>query len=244
MFKKNLYVFGCSFTKDNFQKIWADLVAENYNLNLINCAERGAGSAFVIKRLLTTKICPADSLVIIMWPSADRVDLWADHTVPHLLADQQYASWPDGRSPQLVDYYGHYNHVQGFNLNGSVPRGYKHYFYKYFYTAHLAVHDWFLNVITAQLYLKNKNINYIMTSAFPLLNPIHYHQDSFEIIKEIYQQIDLETFVYNAETQGFYNYCVDNKLSFQDLHHPDTQAHCNYVNNILKFKIDKLLENK
>lgn len=238
--KTNLFVFGCSFTKDNYQKTWADLLAEEYNLVLINCAERGAGSAFAINRLLTENITDQD-LVAIMWPSADRIDLWSDHTVPHLLSDREYASWPDGKSAQLVDFYGNYRNDLGFNLNGSLPRGYKNNYYKFFYTSHQAVHNWYIDIITAQLYLSSKNIKYFMCSAFPLLNPIHYHTSEFWIQKEIYNRIDLSTFVKDSETQGFYGFCRKHQLPFLDTHHPLTQSHQRYVHDMLKSSMQELL---
>jgi len=237
----NLFAFGCSFTKDNYQDTWANLVAEDYNLILHNCAERGAGADFLVRRLLATDIDPVNSLVMIMWPSADRFDLWADSTVPHLLTDMEYASWVDGKHPKLVDYYGNYNDQQGFNLNGSVPRGYKHYYHKFFYTPTQVIHDWYINIITAQLYLKSKNIKFIMSSAFPIRNPIHYHKDTFITIPEIYNTIDLKSFANGSEDEGFYNYCKSRNLTFFNLHHPDAQSHRHYVDNMLKLKITNMM---
>jgi hypothetical protein len=240
MLSKNIFAFGCSFTKDNYQETWADLVAKDYNLKLVNCAERGAGSEYVINRLLTENISSHD-LVAIMWPSADRLDLWADDNTPHLLDDCKYSSWPDGKSPKFVDYNGKYQQEFGFNLNGSVPRGYKHKFYKYFYTAHSAVHKWYVNIITAQLYLKKINVKYVMCSAFPMLNPIHYHHENFKIQQEIYNKINLKTFVNNSEHFGFFTFCQKNKLPFLDNQHPSTESHRQYVNTVLKSKIQSLI---
>jgi hypothetical protein len=239
--KKNIFAFGCSFTKDNHQQTWADLVAAEFNLTLNNCAERGAGSEFIVSRLLTEHITNQD-IVAIMWPSADRYDLWADHTVPHLLEDCKYASWPDGKSPQFVDYYGNYRTDQGFNLNGSVPRGYKHKFYKYFYTPHQTVHNWYINIINAQLYLESCGIKYVMCSAFPLRYPIHYHTGDFKILPEIYNKIKLNTFVDHSEHSGFFNFCLENNYPFLNQHHPASESHCKYVNDVLKLKIQKLLD--
>jgi len=53
-----LVTFGCSFTKDNYQGTWADLVSTDIGVPLLNHAERGAGSDFVIKRLLTADLDP------------------------------------------------------------------------------------------------------------------------------------------------------------------------------------------
>ena len=71
---KKLFTFGCSFTKDNYQDTWADLLAQDLNLELHNHAERGAGADYVSKRILTSDI-GVDDLVVVMWPSADRYDL-------------------------------------------------------------------------------------------------------------------------------------------------------------------------
>lgn len=236
-----LFAFGCSLTKDNYQDTWADLVAQDYDLTLHNCAERGAGADFLVRRLLTADIDPENSLVMIMWPSADRFDLWADATVPHLLNDIEYASWVDGVRPQFVDYYGNYSQHQGFILNGTVPRGYKHYYHKFFYSASQVVHDWYINVLTAQLYLKSKNIKFIMSTAFPISNPIHHHANDFVIIPEIYNTIDLESFVDHSEHEGFFNYCVARDLPFFTTDHPTAQSHRHYVDNVLKSKLETVI---
>jgi hypothetical protein len=241
MTSRNIFVFGCSFTKDNYQQTWADLLAEDLGLNLINAAERGAGSNFVLARLMVKNITDKD-YVAIMWPSADRLDLWADHTTPHLLHDYKYASWPDGKASQFVDYQGRYSTSQGFNLNGSVPRGHKHNFYKYFYSAHSAVNQWLMNILCAQSYLISINVKYVMCASFPLLNPIHYHHDQFYIEKEIYNKIDLSRFAPASETKGFFNFCLDNDLPFLNTHHPTTEAHRKYVNDVLKSKTQELFD--
>jgi hypothetical protein len=234
----NLFVFGCSLTKDNYQDTWADLIAQDYGLTLHNCAERGAGSDFVVRRLLTADIDPSNSLVMIMWPSADRFDLWADWTVPHLLNDIEYASWADGSQPKFIDHYGNRSNQQGFILNGTIPRGYKHYYHKFFYTANQVAHDWYINVITAQLYLKSKNIKFVMSSAFPIRNPIHHHDNTFITVPEIYNKIDQESFVDHSEHEGFFNYCAERNLPFFSTDHPDTQSHRHYVDNVLKSRYE------
>lgn len=234
---QNLYTFGCSFSRDNYQSVWSDILNEKLGTKLINCAERGAGADFVIKRLLCTTSITSRDLVIILWPSADRYDLWADKTTPHLLRDINTSSWPDGQGPKLVDYEGEYTQESGFILNGSVPRGYKHYFFKYFYSADQCVNNWLINIVTAQLYLSSKNIPYVMASAFPLQNPIHYHHDHFVINKKIYSTIDLTKFIDHSETCGFFQFCQNTNLPFLDSHHPATDSHQIWVEQLLLPKI-------
>jgi hypothetical protein len=239
---ENLYTFGCSYTKDNYQKTWADLVAQDHGLKLHNLAERGAGADFVVKRLLVSDIDPKNSAVMIMWPSADRFDLWADANTPHLVQDQQHASWPDGIEPKLVDYHGHYNHQQGFVLNGSVPRGYKHYFFKYFYSAHWVTHNWYVSVITAQLYLKSQGIKFCMSSTFPLTQPVQYHHEEFDTVQDLFGRIDQSCFDQNSITTGFVPYCIEHGLPFINAHYPDTQSHRYYIDNVLKSNVEMLLD--
>lgn len=240
MFDK-LYTFGCSFTKDNYQSTWANIVAEEFDAVLDNRAERGCGSNYIIKRLLISRdIDPRNSLVAIMWPCADRYDLWADVTTPHLLGDYTTASWPDGKSPKLVDLRGQQRLDQGFILNGSVPRGYKHYYYKYFYTAYDTVHRWYTDVITAQLFLNKLNIRYIMMSTFPLIKPLQYHIDDYAVETEIFQEIDQTKFVLQSDTQGFYQWCRQQNVTWLDRHHPTTEAHKKYSQQFIIPKISSM----
>jgi hypothetical protein len=237
---KKIYTFGCSFTKDNYQKTWADLLSDRLQALLENRAERGAGSDFLLKRLFTsTDICPDDSLVVIMWPSADRFDLWTDASVPHLVNDINTASWPDGVQPKFIDYHGIYRVDAGFNCNGSVPRGFKHKWFKFFYSAHKATHDWYCNIISSQLYLQTRKIKYVMASSFPLVMPLHYHVGAVDIVPEIFDQIDQEKFVSNSKHQGFYGFCSDRNTEWFDKNHPKTSAHSIWVDDIL---IPKLVE--
>jgi len=227
---KKLFTFGCSFTKDYYQDTWANYVSKEFGLELDNRAERGAGANFISKRILaSTDITPNDSIVMIMWPCADRFDLWADQTVPHLIHDQVYASWSDGQKPRLIDHNGVKRHDQGFILNGSVPRGYKHKYYKFFYSPHQAVHDWYTCIIQTQLFLRFKNIPTVMMTAFPLNNPLQYHVGPFDIDPGIYNNIDLDQFVGPYHNSGFYPWCIENNLEFLDTHHPGSVAHYKWL---------------
>lgn len=233
-----LFTFGCSYTRDNYQQTWADLVAKDYVLDLHNFAERGAGADYLVKRLLTANIQSQD-LVMIMWPSADRFDLWADQTTPHLLQDYVHASWPDGIQPTLVDLHGNRSLSSGYILNGSVPRGYKHHYFKFFYSAYQAVHNWYVSIISAQLYLKSIGCAFVMTSAFPVTCPISYHHGEFECEADIYEKIDFECW---AHTQGFYTWAQDSNQSFLNSHYPSTLAHRTYVDSYLASKVEKYVD--
>lgn len=237
-----IFTFGCSFTKDNYQQTWADLLAERYCLQLLNRAERGCGANYISKRVLTSDdIDGRDSVVVIMWPCADRYDLWVDSTTPHLLDDVDTASWPDGKKPMLVDLQGGRKRIDGFILNGSVPRGYKNYHYKFFYSPYQAVHDWYANIIQTQLYLKSIGVPMLMVSAWPLVCPLQYHIDDFKIEKSIFDKIDRTLFAEISQDLGFFNYCRQQNLEFLNDHYPATSAHENFSKNFLYAPFENII---
>lgn len=69
---RNLYTFGCSYTKDNYQKTWADLLAEDFNCNLHNCAERAAGADYTVKRLLVSEIEPNEYVIDLIYQAVNE----------------------------------------------------------------------------------------------------------------------------------------------------------------------------
>lgn len=237
-----LFTFGCSYTIDNYQSTWADLLSRQFDLELFNRAERGAGANFVSKRILASTDIQADnSLVVIMWPGADRFDLWADDSTPHLLQDQHTASWLDGCNPMLVDLDGRRNHGKGYILNGSMPRGYKHYYFKYFYSKYQCIHDWYTWIIQTQLWLKSKNIRNLMMSAFALTNPVQYHHDQCQVESYIFDALDLESFVGPSLDQGFSAWCKVTQQKFFTSHYPATSAHQAWIDQFLADPVKNIL---
>jgi hypothetical protein len=156
-----LVALGCSLTKDNYQKTWADYLAEQLNLPLINIGARGAGLDYLSKRLLTFDLNSND-LVAIMLPSADRFDWFLDNKSPLTSSALNISSWQNGKNPSLVDLKGNDVADFGFSLTGGNHRGYKKYWYKYFYSQTKAELDYWAYVITIQNFLVINKINYFL----------------------------------------------------------------------------------
>lgn len=237
---KQLAVYGCSLTKDNYIDTWADILSAKYKLNLNNFAERGAGYELISSKIINTATSDPATLHIIMWPSADRWDLWVNDTVPHLQEDIKYASWLDGKSSCFVDQFGNYNNKHGWYINGAVPRGLKHIYYKYFYTQEYHVNQAWKTIMLIQRYLDSLSCNYIMCNSYPLNNLIQYHdhgQTEFNV--DLLSKINLNKFVDNALDNGFIQFCKENNEEFFNSHYPNTSAHKRYVEQVL---IPKLLE--
>ena len=239
MYKPNgqLVVFGCSLTKDNFIDTWADLLAKKLNVTLYNHAERGAGYDYIVQKLLSIQLTP-DDLVIIMWPSADRFDLYVNSATPHLQQDVNNASWLDGKFPSLVDYDGNYNQTQGWFINGAVPRGYKHHYYKYFYNQTTHVNKAWANIVLAQHYLNSVGVNYLMCNSYPISNPIQYHNDGVSDFNySLYDKINFDKFVENADTIGFIELIKQQEFVFFNPHYPSTIGHQWYLEKYIEPKL-------
>jgi len=234
---QRLVVFGCSLTKDNFIDTWADLLANKLDVPLLNCAERGAGYDYIVQKILSTHV-DQDDLVVIMWPSADRFDLYVNSATPHLQSDVVNASWLDGKTPALVDYDGKYNQNNGWLINGAAPRGYKHYYYKYFYNQTTHINKAWSSIALVQHYLDSINVRYLMCNSYPLLNLIQYHDDGVSDSNfELYSKINLDKFVRNSHKVGFIDLVKNQKFVFFNPHYPNADGHQWYVENYIKPKL-------
>jgi hypothetical protein len=93
---KRLLTAGCSFTKDNYQKTWADYLADKIEYDLTNIAARGAGIDFVTTRILHECLRQPYDLIVIMLSSVDRMDLYVDSQHPLKNEFLDITSWQDG----------------------------------------------------------------------------------------------------------------------------------------------------
>jgi hypothetical protein len=228
-----LFVYGCSLTKDNYIKTWADLLAEKFDYKLSNFAERGAGYTYITQKILECDNFD-NALCVIMWPSADRLDLYVNSATPHLVTDINNASWLDGKKASFVDYNGGYNNQTGWYMNGAVPRGYKHYYYKFFYNQTTHVNAAWASIVSIQNYLNHKGVKYVMCNSYPLLNLIQYQDDGVcDFNYKLYQQINLDKFVKNADVGGFIELAKKNNYPFFNTHYPSTDAHEWYLTNYI-----------
>lgn len=228
-----LVVFGCSLTRDNRIDTWADYLAQCLDIPLLNLAQRGAGYQFINHNIVAHDFLPGD-LCVVMWPSADRFDLWVDHSTPHLQADIDYASWLDGRTPAFVDLDHGYKTDRGWYINGAVPRGVKHHYYKFFYSEAAHTNHAWLTVIQCQAWLSAKQIDYVMTNSLPLARPVQYHlDDRSNPDHRLWSQIDQSVFLMPIIKSGFVPWAAGRGFDFFNQHYPVASAHRCLVDEIL-----------
>lgn len=240
---ERLVALGCSLTKDNYQKTWADYLSEKLNLPLQNIAARGAGLDYLSKRLLTFDLKSSD-LVAIMLPSADRFDWFLDDDSPIKCNAVSISSWQNGKGPGLVDLNGSDVDGFGFSLTGGNHRGYKKYWYKYFYSQTKAELDYWAYVTTIQNFLEVKKIKYFFTSAYDkdfLIENFKNVSDTNKSYEKILKNINFDNFIYYKSQYGFLTFCRENNfpLIIND-HYPETVAHEKFSEYLCKKLFDQI----
>jgi len=191
-----------------------------------------------MQKVLSTPMPDNDTLSVIMWPSADRFDLYVNSATPHLQNDIAQASWLDGKSPAFVGYNGEYIKDRGWYINGAVPRGYKNTYYKYFYNQTFHVNQAWATIVAVQHYYKSIGADYIMCNSYPLQNLIQYHNDGVnDFNHQLYDKIDLTRFVEQADSKGFVGLVKEQGFEFFNPHYPISAAHKWYVDHYILPKV-------
>lgn len=222
-------------------KTWPDYLAHKLQLRCVNFGARGSGLDFLSKRILAHNF-ESNDLVGIMLPSADRYDWYVDSNHPLKSDALEISSWQNGKSPELVKIDGTGSTESGYSLSGGWHRGYKKYWFKYFYSESKAVLDYWSTVLFLQRYLQSENIDYFFTSVYNRDDLVEQDDNQLssidtEILK-VKNKVDFTKFIYYDNNKGFLQYADDNgfsRLAAKDLRHkkllyPVTEAHEAFAN--------------
>ena len=101
-----LVTYGCSFT-NYYWPTWADILAENLDVELINRGESGSGNNFQFYRLqhdIKSGLIKKDDMVRIMWCSFNRVSEIID-------VDNFKYTKPTNRHPEIVENFYNNNKI-------------------------------------------------------------------------------------------------------------------------------------
>lgn len=226
---------GCSFTKDNYQKTWADYLADAIGHELNNVGARGAGIDFIISRLFYECTTSHYDLVVIMLPSVDRMDLYVNHTHPLKDEFKSISSWQNGTNPVFVTIDGTLNDNYGYALSGGQIRGLKKYWYKYYYNETSSLLAFWIKVYSIENFLKIHNIKYKFTMAYDkdhiVEQPVNMTGDECAY-RFLWDQIDWSNFIFYKNSKGFLSFVRDHQYKIIN-NHPDSHAHQSWVNNLI-----------
>lgn len=242
----NLIAAGCSFTKDFYQKTWADYLAQSLGYQLTNIGARGAGLEFICKRLMMSlqNVDPDQSLVAIMLPSMDRFDCYVDRE--HVLKNQllEISSWQNGKNSKFVNLDGQLSDSHGYSLTGGEPRGIKKHWYKYYFSTSAAYINFWFNVFYIQNFLDLKGFKYFFTSAYDFDSNIEQpcNQDGTVIeTPEVRNLVKFDQFIMYEKIKGFLTFVSDNQYQVIS-QHPVTLAHHDYAKSVIVPQLEELYE--
>ena len=232
---KRLLTAGCSFTKDNYQKTWADYLADEIEYDLTNIAARGAGIDFVTTRILHECLRQPYDLIVIMLPSVDRIDLYVDSQHPLKNEFLDITSWQDGAAPDFVTIDGRLSKEHGYAMSGGQIRGLKKYWFKYYYNETSALLSYWSKVFFLENFFKNHNINYKFSMAYDKHNIVEQNTNNSgddRAYEFLWANIDWKNFIFDQATNGFLTFVKNNQYKIIK-NHPETAAHSAWVKQIL-----------
>lgn len=145
-----IYTIGDSFTygeelADPAKDAWPVLLADRLNMPLINEGRPGIGNEFIIKKTIQAVVKYKPKLAVIAWTSSGRSEFADGLGV--------YDIWP-GCSSKKFENSQYKNRIE---------------LIKYISRYNNSEHEyrrWLRQVVLLQSFLRDKNINYVMCSAF------------------------------------------------------------------------------
>jgi hypothetical protein len=235
----SLTTAGCSFTLDNYQKTWANYLAEGLGYELTNLGARGAGIDFISKRVMYHCSHNQTDLIVILLPSADRFDWYLDQYHPMRADGIDIASWQNGQGPSLMTLDGKVNYDEGYSLSGGEIRGHKKHWFKYYYSETSALLNYWTTVYNLENFFKVNHIPYYFTTAYnknSLVEQSCNQTKNTGNFKWIFDCIDWDRFIFYQTDKGFLKFTQDQKFGVIN-NHPISDAHRCWVNEILLPKI-------
>jgi hypothetical protein len=232
---KNLTTAGCSFTLDNYQKTWADYLAQELDCKLTNLGARGAGIDFISKRIIYHCRQNSTDLMVVMLPSVDRFDWYIDQHHPLKTAGISISSWQNGLGPSLMTLDGQSTNTEGYSLSGGEIRGHKQHWFKYYYSEPSALLNYWTAVYHLENFFKIKRIPYYFTTAYDRDNLVEqaYNQtQNNNNLSWIFDCIDWSRFIFYQTDRGFLSYSKDQKFAIVN-NHPVTEAHISWVSDVV-----------
>jgi hypothetical protein len=236
---------GCSFTKDCYQKTWADYLKTTIKHSQVkNIAARGSGIDFLTARLMYECSKEKPDLVVILFPSVDRFDWYLDSSHPLVSDAVSIASWQNGENATLINIDGSLSNTRGYSLTGGENRGYKKFWYKYYHNNELSLLNYWSKIVLLQNYFDNNQIKYCFSLAYDrddlIEQPYNKNGNCDLDLSWLYSQINWKNFALFNQTQGFLSFCRAKNFKIVR-NHPITEAHDSWTSEILMPGISKIL---
>jgi len=240
---KTLVVSGCSFTNNNGTNpfAWANLLAQQFNLNIVNLAIPGAGNIHIANSIMLEltrgNYDPNTTLVMAMWSSIGRIDWITDRSLSQFKSmypfDYQYDEYSELTLGGNWWTIAHPTHLQSTLINYS----------KYQSSESLALQSW-LAMQNLQNYLHKKNYDFRCTAFVDIFTDIQGERDAVTVnyrtaLSDIGLELDKSSWLDLSGDNYLGNYCRLNNYLWDDGFHPNWQGHQQWTSNILIPELQK-----
>jgi hypothetical protein len=216
--------YGCSFMQGDSvepELVWASMLAKKLNVPLRNRGQN-AGSNKLAMNYLFEDVCLfkdltkndySKTLVLFSWTGIQRTTFWS--------AEKYYKKWipvlPGHKSEDKVT----------DNINSA--------YYAELYSDYEALHTSYIQKLSVQSFLKERNIPYMFVNAFK--EDFILYDDL--TMKTFAKQIDMDRFLYGHDGSIYQKICLDLKMVAEDNFHPSAKGHEYLANDAYDFLMDK-----
>ncbi len=260
---KHLVTSGCSFS-DNFKEgRWPQFLAEALNVTLYNRGQGSCGNDWIartmiyqLQSLLDSGVKPQEILAVVMWSGIDRTSLFISSK--ETINFKSLINVPNS-NPNPINFLDESpneictnNHTDGFLVgsmgcnfvNGRITKLKRTYIANFLNDEALAIES-YENFLKLQWFCENKQIKLINQTYMNIMHHPKYDyrnrntsipltKDYYRNITHLYNMLDMSKWVFWNDTDGLFEYTLDNNLSFySDDLHPLPESHKYYVDNFL-----------
>jgi|TARA_R110000822_G_scaffold176821_2_gene316871 hypothetical protein len=227
---KYLLVSGCSFTVNDYIEsiAWPNFLADWTGTEVINLAVASGGSNHISKSIMyyieTHQLPIEETFVIAMWSGVDRASCIADSSL-YTVEQRQHPTFD----------YDEYNTYCAFGALDWGPTTALAKSYKEIQSANSLSLDTYLNIISLQNYLQNKNYRY---AFIPYSNIFEGYSDFGAVnflkqLKKLGLKLNTQDWICTKPRQTLDEYSLYHDMRAEDGKHPSMKAHEQWTKTIL-----------
>jgi hypothetical protein len=246
---KNLVTSGCSFTAG--KKTWAQVVCDRLRIpNFYNVGSAGAGNRYIAQSVVDAVqhycLDTSETLVLVMWSGAGRLDALVSGEYWYLLSDYYYKT-------KINDLGDNYWIHSGGRSNAWMDHHETKKIFQHQYIISdpcCCCKETLDNIRDLESYLQNHEILYKFMSYVNYWND---QQEStangdfciptFTAHLPMYQQLNLRNWIFvNNQKDCIFEFCRDNSCISDDGFHPSLQGHELFVDTVMMSYLNKFKE--
>lgn len=207
-----LYAYGCSFTYGDIigkENAWPNNLGKLLEIDVVNRGVNGGSNKISMNRLFEdiTQCDYKDVFVVFSWTGIQRTTFYNEERrqwIPCLMGHTS----PDKEVAKMTKLY-----------------------YKHFYNDYEALYNYYMQILSVQSFLKERNIRYLFINSFRE-DFIFYDDETFGAFRS---SIDKSKYVLGFDNNIYNEVCIKQNQRASDGFHPNEIGHQYIAKEIYDF---------